>query len=73
MFASNRYDRTGLVIATLIFALVFLGQLWRLIAHVPVAINGMEVSTGLTVFACLVALVMTIWMGNIWKHSKPSA
>ena len=65
---TKKSDRVGLVVATVIFALVFLGQLWRLVANVPVAVNGHVVSSALTVVLALVALVMAIWMGNIYRH-----
>ncbi|HEY9792204.1 MAG TPA: hypothetical protein V6D22_17500 [Candidatus Obscuribacterales bacterium] len=65
---TKKSDRVGLIVATVIFALVFLGQLWRLVAHVPVAVNGQVVSQALTVVLAIIALVMAIWMGNIYRH-----
>jgi hypothetical protein len=59
--------RTGLRVASIIFALFALGHVLRLINHAQVTVGGHRIGMGVSVVALIIAAGLSIWM---WQLSK---
>ncbi len=68
---STRTERLGLLAATVIFALVAIGQLWRAFANVPVNFGGHLIPPWVSVAVGLVALGMAFLMGTLLRNRRP--
>ena len=60
-------QKTGLRVASIVFAIFALGHLLRLINHAPVMVGTHHISMGVSVIALIVAALLTIWM---WRLSS---
>ncbi len=56
---------TGLRVASVIFALVAIGHLWRVIVHAHVVIGTTEIPMWLSVAGLIIAGTLSIWMGRL--------
>ncbi|HNB22270.1 MAG TPA: hypothetical protein PKZ32_07630 [Candidatus Melainabacteria bacterium] len=71
LFKDRKSERIGLLLATLLFGIIGIGQLWRAFSGVSVALNGANIPVWVSlVFGCL-ALFMSFWMGQILRHNRP--
>jgi hypothetical protein len=59
--------KTGLRVASIVFALFALGHLLRLINHAQVMVGTHYISMGVSVIALIVAALLSIWM---WRLSS---
>jgi len=59
--------RTGLRVASIIFALFALGHILRLINHAQVTVGSHRIGMGVSVVALIIAAGLSIWM---WQLSK---
>lgn len=71
MFFSTRNERLGLLLATIIFAIVAVVQLWRGFANVSLSVGGHAIPDWVSLLAGLVALLMAVWMGTLLKNRRP--
>jgi hypothetical protein len=62
--------RTGLRVASIVFALFALGHILRLINHAQVMVGTHHVSMGVSVVALIIAAGLSIWM---WRLSSASS
>jgi hypothetical protein len=60
-------QKTGLRVASIIFAIFAIGHLLRLINHARVMVGTHHVSMGVSVIALIVAALLSIWM---WRLSS---
>lgn len=71
LFKDKKTERVGLLVATVLFGVFGLMQLWRAFTGIPVAFNGSTVPVWLSmIFGCL-ALFMSFWMSQILRHNRP--
>jgi uncharacterized membrane protein YecN with MAPEG domain len=61
-------QRTGLRVASIIFAIFAIGHLIRLIKNVQVTVGTHTISMGVSWIALIVAAILCIWM---WRLSNP--
>jgi hypothetical protein len=59
--------KTGLRVASIVFAIFALGHLLRLINHAQVMVGTHHISMGVSVIALIVAALLSIWM---WRLSS---
>ncbi len=59
--------RTGLRVASIIFALFALGHILRLINHAQVVVGTHRIGMGVSVVALIIAAGLSIWM---WRLSS---
>jgi hypothetical protein len=59
--------KTGLRVASIVFALFALGHLLRLINHAQVVVGTHHISIGVSVIALIVGALLSIWM---WRLSS---
>ncbi len=59
--------KTGLRVASIVFALFAIGHLLRLINHAQVMVGTHHISMGISVIALIVAALLSIWM---WRLSS---
>ncbi len=59
--------KTGLRVASIIFAIFAIGHVLRLINHAQVMVGTHHISMGVSVIALIVAALLSIWM---WRLSK---
>lgn len=71
MLISTRFERLGLLVSTIIFALVAIAQFWRALANVPVDFGGHLIPVWASLLVGLVALAMAFWMGVLLKNRRP--
>ena len=57
--------RTGLRVASIIFALFALGHLLRLIKHAQVIVGSYTIPMGVSWVALIVAIILCIWMWRL--------
>jgi hypothetical protein len=62
--------KTGLRVASIIFAIFAIGHLLRLINHAQVMVGTYHISMGASVIALIVAALLSIWM---WRLSSGGA
>jgi uncharacterized membrane protein YecN with MAPEG domain len=60
-------QRTGLRVASIIFAIFAIGHLIRLIKNVQVTVGTHTISMGVSWIALIVAAILCIWM---WRLSS---
>jgi uncharacterized membrane protein YecN with MAPEG domain len=60
-------QRTGLRVASIIFAIFAIGHLIRLIKNVQVTVGTHTISMGVSWIALIVAAILCIWM---WRLSN---
>jgi hypothetical protein len=60
-------QKTGLRVASIVFALFALGHILRLINHAQVMVGTHHISMGVSVIALIVAALLSIWM---WRLSS---
>jgi len=58
---------TGLRVASVVFAIFFLGHLFRLIKQLPVVIGSLHIPMWASVVGLIVAAILCIWM---WRLSN---
>lgn len=68
---SDRKERMGLVIASIIFAVGGLVQLWRAFGQVPVTFGATVVPIWLSFIVGVIALGMAFWLFSILRHHRP--
>ncbi|HEY9715531.1 MAG TPA: hypothetical protein V6C72_18800 [Chroococcales cyanobacterium] len=68
---TTKNERLGLLLATVIFAIIGCAQLWRGFANIPVQFNGNAIPDWISFVAGSVALVMAFWMNRIMRHHRP--
>jgi len=71
IFRDKKNERIGLLIATVMFGLIALLQLWRAFAGVSVVFDGHAVPVWISAVLGLVALFMAFWMGMILRQNRP--
>ena len=71
LFKDKKTERVGLLVATVIFGVIRLTQMWRAFAGVPVALNGSSVPVWISLVVGCLALFMSFWMGQILRHNRP--
>jgi hypothetical protein len=59
--------KTGLRVASIVFALFAIGHVLRLINHAQVMVGTHHISMGVSVIALIVAALLSIWM---WRLSS---
>jgi uncharacterized membrane protein YecN with MAPEG domain len=62
-------QRTGLRVASTLFAIFAIGHLFRLIKNVQVTVGTHTISMGVSWIALIVAVILCIWM---WRLSSLS-
>jgi hypothetical protein len=60
-------QRTGLRVASIIFAIFAIGHLLRLIKHAQVTVGTHTIQMGVSWIALIVAAILCIWM---WRLSS---
>ncbi|HSS17079.1 MAG TPA: hypothetical protein VLQ29_08860 [Candidatus Dormibacteraeota bacterium] len=60
-------QRTGLRVASILFALFAIGHLLRLINQIPVQVGSHQIPMGLSWVALVIAAVLCIWL---WRLSS---
>jgi len=60
-------QRTGLRVASIIFAIFAIGHLIRLINHTQVTVGTLTIPMGVSWIALIVAAILCVWM---WRLSK---
>jgi|LakMenEpi03Aug12_release.lakeMendotaPanAssembly.Ray.scaffolds.fasta_scaffold1367014_2 hypothetical protein len=71
MFFSKN-DKMGLAIATLLFALIAIGQFWRALSQTPVVLADHSVPIWPSLIAGTVAAIMAIWLGRMLQRHNAS-
>jgi hypothetical protein len=59
-------QKTGLRVASIIFAIFAIGHLLRLINQVPVQVGSQQIPMGVSWVALIIAAVLCVWM---WRLS----
>jgi hypothetical protein len=62
-------QRTGLRVASILFAIFAIGHLLRLINQIPVQVGGNQIPMGLSWVALIIAAILCIWLWRL--SSKP--
>jgi hypothetical protein len=60
-------QRTGLRVASILFALFAIGHLLRLINQIPVQVGSHQIPMGVSWVALVIAAVLCIWL---WRLSS---
>jgi hypothetical protein len=60
--------RTGLRVASVIFAVFAIGHLIRLINHVQVTVGTLTIPMGVSWVALIIAAILCIWL---WRLASP--
>jgi hypothetical protein len=60
-------QRTGLRVASILFALFAIGHLLRLIKQIPVQVGSHQIPMGVSWVALVIAAVLCIWL---WRLSS---
>ena len=63
-------QRTGLLVSSLIFALVAIFHVVRLVKHTVVMVGGSTVSMGLSWVAAIAGAVLCIWMWRLASAAR---
>lgn len=71
VFKDKKSERIGLLVATVIFGIIGVAQLWRAFSGVPIAFNGSAVPVWVSLVVGCLALFMSFWMGQILRHNRP--
>ena len=71
VFKDKKTERIGLLVATVLFGIIGLAQLWRAFSGIPVEFNGNAVPIWVSMVAGCLALFMSFWMGQILRHNRP--
>ena len=71
LFKDKKTELVGLLVATVLFGVIGLAQLWRAFSGIPVAFGGAAVPIWISVAAGCLALFMSFWMGQILRHNRP--
>jgi hypothetical protein len=58
-------QRTGLRVASILFALFAIGHLLRLINQIPVQVGSHQIPMGVSWVALIVAAILCIWMWRL--------
>jgi hypothetical protein len=64
-------QRTGLRVASILFALFAIGHLLRLIDQIPVQVGSHHIPMGVSWVALVIAVVLCIWLWRL--ASTPSS
>ncbi len=60
-------QKTGLRVASILFAIFAIGHLIRLINHIPVQVGNHQIPMGLSWVALIVAAILCVWL---WRLSS---
>ena len=60
-------QKTGLRVASIIFAFFAIGHLLRLINHIPVQVGNHQIPMGVSWVALIIAAILCIWL---WRLSS---
>jgi hypothetical protein len=60
--------KTGLRVASVIFALFAMGHILRLINQAKVTVGGVTIPLGVSWIALIVAVVLSVWL---WRLASP--
>jgi len=60
-------QRTGLRVASILFAIFAIGHLYRLIKQIPVQVGSHQIPLGLSWVALIIAAILCVWM---WRLSS---
>jgi hypothetical protein len=71
LFKDKKTERVGLLVATVIFGLIGLMQLWRAFSGTPAELGGTAIPIWVSLVVGSMALFMSFWMGQILKHNRP--
>ena len=71
VFKDKKNERLGLLLATAIFGLVAIVQLWRAATGVSVVLGSFSVPIWLSVVVGCAMLLMSYWMVMILRHHRP--
>jgi hypothetical protein len=62
--------RTGLRVASVIFAIFALGHLLRLINHAQVTVGTLTIPMGVSWIALIVAAILCVWLSTSFDYVK---
>jgi hypothetical protein len=62
-------QRTGLRVASIVFALFAIGHVLRLINHTQVVVGSHQIPMGVSWIALIVAAILCIWMWRLASRS----
>lgn len=71
LFKDKKTGRVGLLVATVIFGIVGIAQLWRAFYGIPIAFNGAAIPLWVSLAVGSLALFMSFWMVQILRHNRP--
>jgi uncharacterized membrane protein YecN with MAPEG domain len=58
-------QKTGLRVASIIFAIFAIGHLLRLINQIPVQVGSHQISMGVSWVALIIAAILCIWLWRL--------
>ena len=64
-------QRTGLRVASFLFAIFAIGHLFRLIKQIPVQVGNYHIPMGLSWVALIVAAILSIWFWRLSSARTP--
>ena len=71
MFGNNKKERLGMLLATIIFAVIGIVQFVRAFSGMPMDFNGQAVPIWASLIVGGIALGMAAWMGTIFRRHRP--
>lgn len=71
LFKDKKTERVGLLVATVIFGVIGLVQLWRVFTGTTAALGGTTIPVWVSLVMGCLALFMSFWMGQILRHNRP--
>ena len=71
IFRDQKNERNCLIIATVVFGLIGMVQLWRAFAGLAIDVGGQAVPLWLSGVVGIFALFLAFWMGTILRRHRP--
>jgi uncharacterized membrane protein YecN with MAPEG domain len=63
-------QKTGLRVASIIFAIFAIGHLLRLINQIPVQVGSHQISMGVSWVALIIAAILCIWLWRLASSQR---